>query len=136
MISGGKIDRRKAKSVFLVHSGRGDSADDYQLPLATIGENGEPQYQEKLLDDAFDHASGKYTGLANRSLQNSVIRLKRKAGHSLSSNQADFMQRHMSVGSRYYDISPTSEDIGSEILKYDAAYQAAIVALKRTLSGK
>ena len=132
MGKGGKVDRRKAKSVFLVQNGRGDSADDYEVPLATIGETGEPQYQEKLLDDAYDHASGKFNNIANRSLQNRVIRLKKKAGHSLSSEQADYKMRHMAAASPFYSVEPNESEIDLATMKMDSTLQDAIVALRRT----
>ncbi|MGD0955018.1 MAG: hypothetical protein ABR985_21975 [Methanotrichaceae archaeon] len=136
MIGGGKIDRRKAKSVFLVQNGRGDSADDYEVPLATIGDDGEPQYQEKLLDDAYDHASGKYNNIANRSLQNRVIRLKKKAGHSLTSDQADYQTRHMAAASPFYSVEPNESEIDLATMKMDSTFQDAIVAIRRTQRGK
>ncbi|MGD0955120.1 MAG: hypothetical protein ABR985_22495 [Methanotrichaceae archaeon] len=133
---GGKVDRRKAKSVFLVQNGRGDSADDYEVPLATIGKDGEPQYQEKLLDDAYDHASGKFNNIANRSLQNRVILLKKKAGHSLSDEQADYKMRHMAAASPFYSVEPNESEIDLATMKMDSTYQDAILALHRTQRGK
>ena len=135
MVGGGKIARRKAKSVFLVQNGRGDSADDYEVPLATIGRDGEPQYHPKLLDDAYDHASGKYNNIANRSLQNRIIRLKKKAGHSLSSEQADYSHRHMSAASPFYSVEPDESEVDLATIKYDEQYQEAIRALHKTLRG-
>lgn len=133
---GGKVDRRKAKSVFLVQNGRGDSADDYEVPLATIGDDGEPKFHPKLLDNAYDHASGKFNNIANRSLQNRVIRLKKKAGHDLTSEQADYKQRHMAAASPFYSVEPNESEIDLATMKMDSTFQDAILALRRTQRGK
>jgi hypothetical protein len=57
----------------------------------------EPQYCLRCLDDSWELASGKKTGVANRTVMKKIVFLKEREGMPLTEEQLEFTQRHMSA---------------------------------------
>jgi hypothetical protein len=134
--SDGKIRKQQAQKWFLTVIGDGSNPDHYNVPLGTVSPVSQMvSYHPDALSEAFKHASGGYNSAVNRPLQNRIVRIAQRNKIPLTDSMQEHAIRHMAAESRYYGVD-SSEEIDSEILKYDAEYQAAIIGLKKTLSGK
>ena len=95
--SDGKISKKKLMKYFLdVDGGDAQNVDSYRYVVGAIVD-GEPQYCLRCLDDSWELASGKRTGVANRTVMKKIVFLKDREGMPLTEEQMEFTQRHMSA---------------------------------------
>lgn len=95
--SDGKISKKKLMKYFLdVDGGDAQNIDSYRYVVGAIVD-GEPQYCLRCLDDSWELASGKRTGVANRTVMKKIVFLKDREGMPLTEEQMEFTQRHMSA---------------------------------------
>jgi len=95
--SDGKISKKKLMKYFLdVDGGDAQNVDSYRYVVGAIVD-GEPQYCLRCLDDSWELASGKRTGVANRTVMKKIVFLKEREGMPLTEEQMEFTQRHMSA---------------------------------------
>ena len=95
--SDGKISKKKLMKYFLdVDGGDAQNVDSYRYVVGAIVD-GEPQYCLRCLDDSWELASGKKTGVANRTVMKKIVFLKDREGMPLTEEQMEFTQRHMSA---------------------------------------
>lgn len=95
--SDGKISKKKLMKYFLdVDGGDAQNVDSYRYVVGAIVDN-EPQYCLRCLDDSWELASGKRTGVANRTVMKKIVFLKEREGMPLTEEQMEFTQRHMSA---------------------------------------
>ena len=97
--SDGTIRKKFLMKWFLdIDGGDGQDPKSYRYPVGKVSPFGEPDYDPAGIDHAWDLASGKKTGVANRAIQRKVVYLKKKLGIPLTPEQLEFMQRHMAAG--------------------------------------
>ena len=95
--SDGKISKKKLMKYFLdVDGGDAQNVDSYRYVVGAIVDT-EPQYCLRCLDDSWELASGKRTGVANRTVMKKIVFLKEREGMPLTEEQMEFTQRHMSA---------------------------------------
>ena len=95
--SDGKISKKKLMKYFLdVDGGDAQNVDSYRYVVGAIVDT-EPQYCLRCLDDSWELASGKRTGVANRAVMKKIVFLKDREGMPLTEEQMEFTQRHMSA---------------------------------------
>ena len=95
--SDGKISKKKLMKYFLdVDGGDAQNVDSYRYVVGAIVDT-EPQYCLRCLDDSWELASGKKTGVANRTVMKKIVFLKEREGMPLTEEQMEFTQRHMSA---------------------------------------
>ena len=95
--SDGKISKKKLMKYFLdVDGGDAQNVDSYRYVVGAIVDT-EPQYCLRCLDDSWELASGKKTGVANRTVMKKIVFLKEREGMPLTEEQMEFTQRHMST---------------------------------------
>ena len=95
--SDGKINKKKLMKYFLdVDGGDAQNVDSYRYVVGAIVDD-EPQYCLRCLDDSWELASGKRTGVANRTVMKKIVFLKDREGMPLTEEQMEFTQRHMSA---------------------------------------
>ena len=95
--SDGKISKKKLMKYFLdVDGGDAQNVDSYRYVVGAIVDD-EPQYCLRCLDDSWELASGKRTGVANRTVMKKIVFLKDREGMPLTEEQMEFTQRHMSA---------------------------------------
>ncbi len=95
--SEGKISKKKLMKYFLdVDGGDAQNVDSYRYVVGAIVDT-EPQYCLRCLDDSWELASGKRTGVANRTVMKKIIFLKDREGMPLTEEQLEFTERHMSA---------------------------------------
>jgi hypothetical protein len=95
--SDGKINKKKLMKYFLdVDGGDAQNVDSYRYVVGAIVDT-EPQYCLRCLDDSWELASGKKTGVANRTVMKKIVFLKEREGMPLTEEQLEFTQRHMSA---------------------------------------
>lgn len=95
--SAGNISKKKLMKFFLdVDGGDAQNADSYRYVVGAIVD-GEPHYCPRCLDDSWDLASGKKTGIANRTVMKKIVFLKEREGIPLTEEQLEFTERHMSA---------------------------------------
>lgn len=95
--SEGKISKKKLMKYFLdVDGGDAQNIDSYRYVVGAIVDT-EPQYCLRCLDDSWELASGKRTGVANRTVMKKIVFLKDREGMPLTEEQMEFTQRHMSA---------------------------------------
>ena len=95
--SEGKISKKKLMKYFLdVDGGDAQNVDSYRYVVGAIVDT-EPQYCLRCLDDSWELASGKKTGVANRTVMKKIVFLKEREGMPLTEEQMEFTQRHMST---------------------------------------
>ena len=95
--SDGKISKKKLMKYFLdVDGGDAQNVDSYRYVVGAIVDT-EPQYCLRCLDDSWELASGKKTGVANRTVMKKIVFLKEREGMPLTEEQLEFTQRHMSA---------------------------------------
>lgn len=93
----GTISKKSLMKWFLdVDGGNAQDVDSYRY-VAGAMIDGEPRYCSRCLDSSWDLASGKLTGIANRSVMKKIIFVKEREGMPLTEDQLEFTQRHMSV---------------------------------------
>ena len=102
--SDGKISKKKLMKYFLdVDGGDAQNVDSYRYVVGAIV-SGEPQYCLRCLDDSWELASGKRTGVANRTVMKKIVFLKEREGMPLTEEQMEFTQRHMSAPTNNNEI--------------------------------
>jgi len=79
-----------------VDGGDAQNVDSYRYVVGAIVDT-EPQYCLRCLDDSWELASGKRTGVANRTVMKKIVFLKEREGMPLTEEQMEFTQRHMSA---------------------------------------
>ena len=94
--SAGKINKRQLMRYFLdVDGGDAQNIDSYRYVVAALVDD-VPQYCNRCLNDSWDLASGKLTGISNRNVMKKIIFLKEREGIPMTEEQMDFVERHMS----------------------------------------
>jgi hypothetical protein len=125
----GKISKQKSMKWFLdVDGGDAQSPDNYRLPIGKVVENKvmsndaaqigkHVEYDDAALNNAWEHASGKHTGIANRLLQKKVVLIKQREKLPLNDSQQEFTQRHMSVWQDDSVVFTDTSDDTPELIK-------------------
>ena len=124
--SDGKISKKKLMKYFLdVDGGDAQNVDSYRYVVGAIVD-GEPQYCLRCLDDSWELASGKRTGVANRTVMKKIVFLKDREGMPLTEEQMEFTQRHMSA-----PINDSEIKLNEYVLQ-DASEMGNIVVVNST----
>lgn len=133
---GNKILKGAAK-YFLAVSGDENDRESYHVPLAVVDPDSQLiRYHPAALSAGWKHASGEFSGTANRILQQKIVKIKQANAIPLDNDENDFIQRHMAAASRFYDITPSSVEIDEQTLKYDAEFTTALRNLQKTIRSK
>lgn len=94
--SDGKISKRQLMCYFLdIDGGDAQNIDSYRYIVAALVD-GVPQFCNRCLNDSWDLASGKLTGISNRNVMKKIIFLKEREGIPMTKEQKEFTERHMS----------------------------------------